>query len=146
MRCTISAGSRSPSVLNRPKAGIPGEVCTSTLRSIPYREQAFTRFHKQRSIPNPRRHRYPSSRRAGVRVPASPRLADPMPAEGNNVTHEVPSTSSRTTEKTHLVLFVNGLNGNDDNWSVVIANLRKHAAVKDIAILASTANMRLQVN
>ena len=84
--------------------------------------------------------------RAGGSVAQSPSMTDSRPKEDDNVTQEVPSNSSRTTKKTHLVLFVNGLNGNDDNWSVVIANLRKHAAVNDIAILASTANVRLQAS
>jgi len=68
-----------------------------------------------------------------------------MSQEEESVTKEVESTSQSTT-KAHLVVFVNGLNGNDDNWSVVIANLRKHAAIREVAILASTSNMRLKVS
>lgn len=75
---------------------------------------------------------------------ASPSTAAPMSGEEESITKEVESTSQLIT-KTHLVVFVNGLNGNDDNWSVVIANLRKHAAIREVAILASTSNMRLKV-
>ena len=74
---------------------------------------------------------------------ASPRIGA-MSREGEHVTEEVASTSSRVV-KSHLALFVNGLNGNDNNWSVVLANLRKHASINNVAILASTANMSLQV-
>ncbi|BDA45665.1 probable lipid droplet phospholipase 1 at N-terminal half [Coccomyxa sp. Obi] len=66
-----------------------------------------------------------------------------MSREGEHITEEVESRSPRIV-KTHLALFVNGLNGNDNNWSVVIANLRKHAAIDNVAILASTANMSLK--
>lgn len=83
------------------------------------------------------------SQRSAKYLAASPRIGT-MSREGEHVTEEVASTSSRVV-KIHLALFVNGLNGNNNNWSVVIANLRKHAAIDNVAILASTANMSLQV-
>jgi hypothetical protein len=59
------------------------------------------------------------------------------------MTTEIASTSGHTND-THLVVLVNGLNGNDTNWNVVVRNLRAKAK-EGIAILASRSNMSLKV-
>ena len=68
----------------------------------------------------------------------------PMEEETEGVTAELSNTPVPNTE-THLVLFVNGLNGHEQNWDVVIENLQKTGSTDSMAILASTSNMRMKV-
>ena len=67
-----------------------------------------------------------------------------METESEDVTAEL-SMAPEPNAETHLVLFVNGLNGHEQNWDVVIENLQKTGATDSMAILASTANMRMKV-
>jgi hypothetical protein len=64
--------------------------------------------------------------------------------EGEEVTAEVAAAPGPAME-THLILFINGLNGHEANWEVVIENLRKTGSTDGMALLASTSNMRLKV-
>lgn len=67
-----------------------------------------------------------------------------MEVESDGVTAEL-SKAPEPNSETHLVLFVNGLNGHEQNWDVVIENLQKTGSTDSMAILASTANMRMKV-
>lgn len=66
-----------------------------------------------------------------------------MSKEEENITQEVGSTAEPSKD-THLIVFVNGLNGNDTNWNVVVRNLRNKSK-EGILMLASRSNMRLKV-
>ncbi len=66
-------------------------------------------------------------------------------AGGSNlVKEELPNDHDRP--ETHLMLFINGLNGNAGNWDVVIDQLSQYASANEVAILVSTANMSVKVN
>ena len=68
----------------------------------------------------------------------------PEMADGSNVVkEELPHEDGRP--ETHLMLFINGLNGNAGNWDVLIDKLSHYASANEIAILVSTANMSLKV-
>ena len=69
----------------------------------------------------------------------------PEMADGSNVVkEELPHENGRP--ETHLMLFINGLNGNAGNWDVLIDKLSHYASANEIAILVSTANMSLKVS
>ena len=69
----------------------------------------------------------------------------PEMADGSNVVkEELPHEDGRP--ETHLMLFINGLNGNAGNWDVLIDKLSHYASANEIAILVSTANMSLKVS
>ena len=68
----------------------------------------------------------------------------PEMADGSKlVKEELPHEDGRP--ETHLMLFINGLNGNAGNWDVLIDKLTHYASANEIAILVSTANMSLKV-
>ena len=68
----------------------------------------------------------------------------PEMADGSNVVkEELPHEDGRP--ETHLMFFINGLNGNAGNWDVLIDKLSQYASANEIAILVSTANMSLKV-
>ena len=68
----------------------------------------------------------------------------PEMADGSNVVEEeLPHKDGKP--ETHLMLFINGLNGNAGNWDVLIDKLSHYASANEIAILVSTANMSLKV-
>ena len=68
----------------------------------------------------------------------------PEMTDGSNVVkEELPHEDGRP--ETHLMLFINGLNGNAGNWDVLIDKLSHYASANEIAILVSTANMSLKV-
>ena len=69
----------------------------------------------------------------------------PEMADGSNVVkEELPHEDGRP--ETHLMLFINGLNGNAGNWDVLIDKLSHYASANELAILVSTANMSLKVS
>ena len=61
----------------------------------------------------------------------------------NLVKEELPNDHDRP--ETHLMLFINGLNGNAGNWDVLIDQLGQYASANEVAILVSTANMSMKV-
>ena len=62
----------------------------------------------------------------------------------NLVKEELPNDHDKP--ETHLMLFINGLNGNAGNWDVLIDQLGQYASANEIAILVSTANMSMKVS
>ena len=66
-----------------------------------------------------------------------------MAGDSSLVKEELPNDNDRP--ETHLMLFINGLNGNAGNWDVLIDKLSHFASSNEIAILCSTANMSLKV-
>ena len=65
-------------------------------------------------------------------------------ASSNLVKEELPNDHDKP--ETHLMLFINGLNGNAGNWDVLIDQLGQYASANEIAILVSTANMSMKVS
>ena len=55
------------------------------------------------------------------------------------------ATAGRQEDKTHLVVMMNGIVGSAENWAVVQENFNQHAGTCKLALLASTANSKLQV-
>jgi hypothetical protein len=66
-----------------------------------------------------------------------------MSEDANIVKEELPNQHFRP--ETHLMLFINGLNGHAGNWDVVIEKLSYYASSNEIAMLVSTANMSIKV-
>lgn len=66
-----------------------------------------------------------------------------MAGDSGLVKEELPNDND--SPETHLMLFINGLNGNAGNWDVLIDKLSQFASSNEIAILCSTANMSLKV-
>ncbi|CAL5220186.1 g2158 [Coccomyxa viridis] len=68
-------------------------------------------------------------------------MADAI-AASNLVKEELPNDHDKP--ETHLMLFINGLNGNAGNWDVLIDQLGQYASANEVAILVSTANMSMK--
>ena len=55
------------------------------------------------------------------------------------------SPTDASSNKRHLLLMLNGLNGAAANWDVVTEKLEELTDLSHVALLASTTNSRLQV-
>lgn len=133
----------------------PVPTVTSLLRPGPDTELAFNTLEGRRSKARPVKRRASGwCLCAAPQTVGSPRALAPMStadgptadaAGGSNlVKEELPNDHDRP--ETHLMLFINGLNGNAGNWDVVIDQLSQYASANEVAILVSTANMSVKVN
>ena len=59
--------------------------------------------------------------------------------------NQIGSPESQPQNPTHLLLMVNGLFGSMENWAVTQRNLKKLGKQSDLLMLASNANLRMQV-
>ena len=111
-----------------------------------------SRFRKLSRILRPKQHQFSRlcfSTLVDTELTETPRpvqltAVTPEMTNGSNVVkEELPHDDGRP--ETHLMLFINGLNGNAGNWDVLIDKLTHYASANEIAILVSTANMSLKV-
>ena len=72
------------------------------------------------------------------------------PAKTNTGASSLPDVDELATvggqeAKTHLLVMMNGIVGSAANWAVVQDNFNQHASSCKLALLASKANSKLQV-